>query len=155
MAAAAVCLARGIDAGAVVRGLRTFAGVAHRLELIAVRDGVSYVNDSKATNVASTAVALRSYANGVHLIAGGSGKQQDFTPLAPLVARRCAAVYLIGEAARRPRAGAGSGRRRDSPVRSAGAGVARRRRGREPGRHGPAVAGLRELRPVRELRGAR
>jgi UDP-N-acetylmuramoylalanine--D-glutamate ligase len=98
MAAAAVCLARGIDADAVARGLQTFAGVAHRLELIAVRDGVSFVNDSKATNVASTLVALRSYAGGVHLIAGGRGKRQDFSPLAPLVAERCAAVYLIGEA---------------------------------------------------------
>ena len=98
MAAAAVCLARGIDERAVARGLVTFAGVAHRLELIAVRGGVSYVNDSKATNVASTLVALRSYAGGVHLIAGGTGKQQDFTPLAPLVAERCKAVYLIGEA---------------------------------------------------------
>ena len=48
---------------------------------------------------ASTIVALRSYAGGVHLIAGGRGKQQDFSPLAPLVAERCAAVYLIGEAA--------------------------------------------------------
>ena len=82
----------------MARGLATFAGVAHRLELIAVRDGVSYVNDSKATNVASTVVALRSYAGGVRLIAGGTGKQQDFTPLASLVAQRCAAVYLIGEA---------------------------------------------------------
>lgn len=99
MAAAAVCLARGIEAEAVAEGLRTFAGVAHRLELIAVTDGVSYVNDSKATNVASTIVALRSYAGGVHLIAGGRGKQQDFSPLAPLVAERCAALYLIGEAA--------------------------------------------------------
>jgi UDP-N-acetylmuramoylalanine--D-glutamate ligase len=98
MAAAAVCLARGVDAGPVARGLATFAGVAHRLELIAVRDGVSYVNDSKATNVASTVVGLRSYAGGVRLIAGGTGKQQDFTPLAALVAQRCAAVYLIGEA---------------------------------------------------------
>jgi UDP-N-acetylmuramoylalanine--D-glutamate ligase len=98
MAAAAVCLARGVDAGPVARGLATFAGVAHRLELIAVRDGVSYVNDSKATNVASTVVGLRSYAGGVRLIAGGTGKQQDFTPLASPVAQRCAAVYLIGEA---------------------------------------------------------
>jgi UDP-N-acetylmuramoylalanine--D-glutamate ligase len=98
MAAAAVCLARGIDADAVVRGLRTFAGVAHRLELIAVHEGVAYVNDSKATNVASTLVALRSYAGRIHLIAGGRGKRQDFSPLAPLVAERCAAVYLIGEA---------------------------------------------------------
>jgi UDP-N-acetylmuramoylalanine--D-glutamate ligase len=99
MAAAAVCLAREIEPEAVAEGLRTFTGVAHRLELIAVRDGVSYVNDSKATNVASTIVALRSYSGGVHLIAGGRGKQQDFGPLAPVVAERCAAVYLIGEAA--------------------------------------------------------
>ncbi len=99
MAAAAVCLARGLDPEAVTAGLRTFAGVPHRLELMAIKDGVAYVNDSKATNVASTIVALRTYAGGVHLIAGGRGKQQDFTPLAPLVAERCRAVYLIGEAA--------------------------------------------------------
>ena len=61
MAAAAVCLARGIDAEAVAAGLRTFAGVAHRLERIAVQDGVAWVNDSKATNVASTIVALQAF----------------------------------------------------------------------------------------------
>jgi UDP-N-acetylmuramoylalanine--D-glutamate ligase len=99
MAVAAACLARGIDRAAVAEGLRTFPGVAHRLELIARRDGVAFVNDSKATNVASTIVALRSYPGGVHLIAGGRGKRQDFSPLAPLVAERCRAVYLIGEAA--------------------------------------------------------
>jgi len=99
MAAAAVCLARGIEADAVATGLSDFAGVAHRLELIAVQHGVRYVNDSKATNVASTIVALRAYPGGIRLIAGGRGKQQDFTPLAPLVAERCEAVYLIGEAA--------------------------------------------------------
>ena len=99
MAAAAACLARGIDRDAVAAGLRTFPGVAHRLEPIATRDGVAFVNDSKATNVASTLVALRSYPGGVHLIAGGRGKSQDFSPLAPVVAERCRAVYLIGEAA--------------------------------------------------------
>jgi UDP-N-acetylmuramoylalanine--D-glutamate ligase len=99
MATAAVCLARGIEPDAVVSGLATFAGVAHRLELIAVQDGVAYVNDSKATNVASTLVALHSYPGGVHLIAGGRGKRQDFGELAPAVAERCRAVYLIGEAA--------------------------------------------------------
>jgi UDP-N-acetylmuramoylalanine--D-glutamate ligase len=99
MAAAAVCLARRVEPDAVATGLADFAGVAHRLELIAVQDGVSYVNDSKATNVASTAVALEAYPPGVHLIAGGRGKQQDFGPLAPLVDERCKAVYLIGEAA--------------------------------------------------------
>jgi UDP-N-acetylmuramoylalanine--D-glutamate ligase len=99
MAVAAACLARGVDRDAVAAGLRTFRGVAHRLELIATRDGVAFVNDSKATNVASTLVALRSYAGGIHLIAGGRGKRQDFSPLAPVVGERCRAVYLIGEAA--------------------------------------------------------
>jgi UDP-N-acetylmuramoylalanine--D-glutamate ligase len=96
MATAAVCLARGLAPQAVAEGLRSFGGVRHRLELIAESGGVRYVNDSKATNVASTLVALRSYAGGVHLILGGQGKGQDFTPLEPLVAERCAAVYLIG-----------------------------------------------------------
>ncbi len=99
MATAAACLARGVDPEAVATGLRTFAGVRHRLEQIAVKHDVAWINDSKATNVASTIVALRAFAGGIHLIAGGRGKQQDFSPLAPLVAERCVAVYLIGEAA--------------------------------------------------------
>jgi UDP-N-acetylmuramoylalanine--D-glutamate ligase len=99
MAAAAVCLARGIDPDAVRRGLKTFAGVPHRLEEVAGVDGVLYVNDSKATNVASAAVGIRSFARGVHLIAGGSVKQSDYTPLAAPVAERAAAVYLIGATA--------------------------------------------------------
>ncbi|HEY5316905.1 MAG TPA: UDP-N-acetylmuramoyl-L-alanine--D-glutamate ligase [Solirubrobacteraceae bacterium] len=99
MAAAAVCLARRIPADGVRAGLRSFTGVAHRLETIARRDGVAFVNDSKATNVASTLVALEVFPGGVHLIAGGLGKSQDFTPLAPVVAERCRAVYLIGAAA--------------------------------------------------------
>ncbi len=99
MATAAACLARGIAADAVAAGLRTFAGVRHRLEAVAANDGVTWVNDSKATNVASTIVALRAFEAPIHLIAGGRGKHQDFSPLAPLVAERCRAVYLIGEAA--------------------------------------------------------
>jgi UDP-N-acetylmuramoylalanine--D-glutamate ligase len=99
MAAAAVCLARGVEVEAVATGLQTFRGVAHRLEQIAVIDGVRWVNDSKATNVPSTIVALRAFQGGIHLIAGGRGKRQDFSALAPLVAERCTAVYLIGEAA--------------------------------------------------------
>ncbi len=110
MAAAAVTLARGVDAEAVAAGLRSFRGVAHRLELIATSpEGVTFVNDSKATNVASTLVALAAYPGGrggvrrghVHLIAGGVGKGQDFSPLAESVARHCRGVYLIGEDAGR------------------------------------------------------
>ncbi len=57
-----------------------------------------YVNDSKATNLASTLVALRSFPQAkIHLILGGQGKGQDFTPLAGELPGRCRAVYLIGE----------------------------------------------------------
>ena len=97
MAASALALARGLDRDAVAEGLSTFDGVAHRLELVVERGGVRYVNDSKATNVASTIVALEAFQGGVHLILGGQGKGQDFAALAPLVLQRCVAVYLIGE----------------------------------------------------------
>jgi UDP-N-acetylmuramoylalanine--D-glutamate ligase len=94
-AAAAIALARGIEPDAVRTALRTFAGVEHRLEEVATVDGVLYVNDSKATNVDSTLVALASFDQQVHLILGGGGKGQDFTPLRQPAAR-CAGVYLIG-----------------------------------------------------------
>jgi UDP-N-acetylmuramoylalanine--D-glutamate ligase len=97
MAAAAICLAREIEPDAVRAGLRTFAGVEHRLEDVATIEGVLYVNDSKATNVDSTLVALASFDAPVHLILGGQGKGQDFAPLREPVAARCAGVYLIGE----------------------------------------------------------
>jgi UDP-N-acetylmuramoylalanine--D-glutamate ligase len=99
MAAAAVCLARGIAVGAVQAALASFAGVAHRLEEIATIGGVLYVNDSKATNVASAVVGIESFAGGVHAILGGRGKRGDYTPLAAPLAARARAVYLIGEAA--------------------------------------------------------
>jgi UDP-N-acetylmuramoylalanine--D-glutamate ligase len=106
MAAAAVCLARGMEPEAVRAGLRDFPGVAHRLEEVACREQVLYVNDSKATNVASTLVALRAFAPfegrpRVHLILGGQGKGQDFGSLRAEVSRACRAAYVIGEDAER------------------------------------------------------
>lgn len=102
MAAAAVALARGVDPDAVRSGLRSFPGVRHRLERVAEHGGVAYVNDSKATNVASTLVALASFPPAsVHLLLGGRPKGEDFAPLRPAVTERCRAVYLIGEAAER------------------------------------------------------
>jgi UDP-N-acetylmuramoylalanine--D-glutamate ligase len=99
MAAAAVSLARGVDAEAVAAGLRDFPGVPHRLEEVAEVQGVLYVNDSKATNPASTIVALRSFTPGsVHLIAGGRAKG-GFADLVEPVREHCASVHLIGEAA--------------------------------------------------------
>ena len=101
MAAAAVTLARGIDPGAIRAALAGFAGVAHRLEEVARVDGVLYVDDSKATNVASAVVGIRSFDGGVHAILGGRGKREDYAPLASAVRERCTAAYLIGEEAAR------------------------------------------------------
>ncbi|HEY6771869.1 MAG TPA: UDP-N-acetylmuramoyl-L-alanine--D-glutamate ligase [Solirubrobacterales bacterium] len=101
MAAAAAALASGLPRDAVAEGLRSFPGVRHRLERIREREGVLYVNDSKATNVASALAGIRSFEGGVRLIAGGRPKQESFAPLAPVVAERCVACYLIGEAAER------------------------------------------------------
>jgi UDP-N-acetylmuramoylalanine--D-glutamate ligase len=98
MAAAAVALARGVAPSAVRRALSTFSGVPHRLEEVATRDGVLYVNDSKATNPASTIVGIRAFEGGVHLILGGSLKGGSFASLRAPVTERCRGVYLIGQA---------------------------------------------------------
>ncbi len=99
MAAAAAALAAGIDRDAVAAGLRGFEGVPHRLERVRELGGVLYVNDSKATNVASAIAGIEAFDGGLHLILGGSAKGSDFAPLAAPVAQRALAVYLIGETA--------------------------------------------------------
>ncbi|MDQ2622588.1 MAG: UDP-N-acetylmuramoyl-L-alanine--D-glutamate ligase, partial [Actinomycetota bacterium] len=99
MAAAAGALSLGLPMETVAAGLRSFGGVAHRLEPVAEIAGVRYVNDSKATNVEATRTALVSFETGVRLILGGSLKGESFDPLLPLVRDHCRAVYLIGEAA--------------------------------------------------------
>jgi UDP-N-acetylmuramoylalanine--D-glutamate ligase len=99
-AATAAARAAGIDDDAIAEALATFAGVAHRLEPVAEVDGVRYVNDSKATNVAAATRALAAYADEpVHLILGGSLKGEDFAPLAAAVGPNVRAIHLIGEAA--------------------------------------------------------
>ena len=99
MAAAVAAMAMGIDRGSIREALRTFPGVPHRLERVAEIDGVLYINDSKATNVAAAVAALRSFDGGVRAILGGSLKGGGFERLAEPVAERCVACYLIGEAA--------------------------------------------------------
>ncbi|MBA2506344.1 MAG: UDP-N-acetylmuramoyl-L-alanine--D-glutamate ligase [Thermoleophilaceae bacterium] len=103
MAATAAALARGVPAEAVQRGLAEFPGVEHRLEEVAERGGVLYVNDSKATNPASARVAVEAFAGGIHLILGGSLKGGSYEELRAPVRERAAGVYLIGEAAERLR----------------------------------------------------
>jgi UDP-N-acetylmuramoylalanine--D-glutamate ligase len=103
-AAAATVAARatGIADDAIGEALRTFQGVPHRLELVTERDGVCYVNDSKATNVAAALRALDAYRDTpVHLILGGSPKGEDFSPLAAAIGPNVRSVHLIGAEAPR------------------------------------------------------
>ena len=99
MGASAAALAAGVPAEAVAAALRDFAGVPHRLEEVGRSGGVLYVNDSKATNVASARRGIEAFDGGVHAILGGSLKGGDFTGLREPVRSRCRGCYLIGEAA--------------------------------------------------------
>ena len=96
-AAFAVARAAGIDAPIAGACLRSFPGLAHRMEQIALIDGVRYVNDSKATNAAAAARALACYDN-VYWIAGGRPKEGGIESLAPFFPR-IAHAFLVGEAA--------------------------------------------------------
>ena len=98
-AATAVARAWGVDDDRIAHALRTFPGVPHRLELVAERDGVRWVNDSKATNVAAALRALRAYDAPLILIAGGRGKGESFEPLARAAAGRVERALLVGETA--------------------------------------------------------
>ena len=99
-AAAAAARAAGVPDAAIAEALGSFPGVAHRLELVGEREGVRYVNDSKATNVAAARRALAAYAGEpVHLILGGSLKGEDFAPLADAIGPNVSSIHLIGEAA--------------------------------------------------------
>jgi len=94
---AAVCL--GIPDKAIEKGLRSFSGLPHRLELIKEINQVSWYNDSKATNVESMKCALDSFKNPIILIAGGRDKDSDFTVIKNQIQQKTRLVILIGEAA--------------------------------------------------------
>ena len=98
LAACCVASALGVSPAAMRRATHAFRGLAHRCELVAVERGVRYVNDSKGTNVGACVAAIEGLQNGrnVVLIAGGIGKQQDFSPLHGPVDRHVHTVVLIG-----------------------------------------------------------
>lgn len=98
---AAVTIARlaGVPSDVIRSAVGAFKAVEHRLELVRVRDGVEFYNDSKATNVDAAMKALASFAGGVHLILGGKDKDSDYTQMAPLLKERAVVVYTIGSAA--------------------------------------------------------
>jgi UDP-N-acetylmuramoylalanine--D-glutamate ligase len=101
LAAAAAACAAGAPVGDAAATLRSFAGVAHRLQVGGVVAGVTYVNDSKATNVDATLKALTAYSGHVHLILGGYDKGAEFDELALATEGRVREVLLVGATAPR------------------------------------------------------
>ena len=97
-AVAAVCDACGIPPSAVERSARNFIPLPHRTALVAEINGVQYVDDSKATNIAAMCAAVKMCRGNVHLIAGGRVKERDFSLAKDLLAQRVSHLYLIGEA---------------------------------------------------------
>ncbi|WP_045973629.1 UDP-N-acetylmuramoyl-L-alanine--D-glutamate ligase [Xenorhabdus doucetiae] len=98
LAALALADAAGIPRTASLQALRTCAGLEHRFQVIHMRKGVRWVNDSKATNVGSTQAALSGLklAGTLYLLLGGDGKAADFTPLKPYISGDHIRLYCFG-----------------------------------------------------------
>src|SRR5204863_618664 len=96
LGACALAVSAGVSLQELGAALRTFKGLPHRLELVALRRGVEWYDDSKGTNVGATVAALQGLGKKAVLILGGEGKGQDFSPLAPVVAEFAKKVLLIG-----------------------------------------------------------
>lgn len=100
LAALALGHAVGLPFDAMLSSLRTFAGLEHRCQWVRDLDGVSYYNDSKATNVGAALAAIEGLGADIDgkllLIAGGDGKGADFKDLKGPVAAHCRAVVLMG-----------------------------------------------------------
>ncbi len=99
LAALALATAAGAPLAPMLHGLREYRGEPHRVEPIAIVNEVEFFDDSKGTNVGATLAAINGLGaeRKVVVILGGEGKGQDFSPLAPAVARHCRAVVLIGK----------------------------------------------------------
>lgn len=104
LAALAIGYAFGLPIPLMLEVLRTFKGLPHRCELVRERLQVRWINDSKGTNIGATLAAICGLGNGspgkLVLIAGGIGKNADFTMLTPAIQQYARAVILIGEAAK-------------------------------------------------------
>ena len=101
LAAAAVAFLAGCEPQAMVKVLKEFRGVEHRIEFVRTLDGVAYYNDSKATNTDSAIKALETFAEGIALLAGGDDKLTDLGDFMRLVKGRVYELILIGAAAER------------------------------------------------------
>jgi UDP-N-acetylmuramoylalanine--D-glutamate ligase len=99
LAAGLAALSAGVSPAAIGKTIRSFDGLPHRMEKVAVINGVTYINDSKGTNTDAAIKSLSAYEGNVVLIAGGSSKGADFTALAKAVRQRAKGVALIGKTA--------------------------------------------------------
>ena len=97
-AATAAARAAGIEDDAIAEALRTFPGVPHRLELVRERNGVRWVNDSKATNTAAARRGVAAYDAPLRLILGGRARARTSAPFARELPPNVASIYLVGEA---------------------------------------------------------
>ena len=99
MAAALCALAVGVSTTTIQKVFDGFAPIEHRIELVAQHGGITYINDSKATNLDSTLIALESFEKRSHiwLILGGRDKGASYEVLGPAIDMRCKAVLTIGE----------------------------------------------------------
>jgi len=96
LAACALAHAAGAPLASFAKGLRSFQGLPHRMQRVALRDGVEWLDDSKGTNVGATAAALKGLSRKAVLILGGDGKGQNFAPLLPAIREHAKHVLLIG-----------------------------------------------------------
>ncbi|WP_413111112.1 UDP-N-acetylmuramoyl-L-alanine--D-glutamate ligase [Thaumasiovibrio sp. DFM-14] len=98
LAALALADAVGFSRAGAVRAMRHYGGLPHRCQLVAAGNGVRWVNDSKATNMASTQAALDGLVldGHLHLLVGGDGKGADFSALAPILGRLDVTLYCYG-----------------------------------------------------------
>lgn len=102
LAAVSVAAVLNVDAGKIVQGLKSFAGLEHRLEYVATINGAKYYNDSKGTNPNSTIKALEAFGTQkIVLIAGGKDKHTSLTELVQCVKEHASDVILLGEAKER------------------------------------------------------
>ncbi len=99
LAAALAVHATGVSREALAEGLASFRALRHRMEPVGSIDGVQYINDSKATNVASTAVAIEAMPAPFVLMLGGRHKGEPYTVLAARLREAATAVVAYGEAA--------------------------------------------------------
>jgi UDP-N-acetylmuramoylalanine--D-glutamate ligase len=99
LAALLAARAAGADLRRAGAALADFRGLPHRSEIVRTRAGVTWVNDSKGTNVGAALRSLESFTQPLIWIAGGKDKDLDFRPLAPLLKERARAAILIGQAA--------------------------------------------------------